>query len=176
MLTKCKAFVTETKFKAEMKCSFLRITVTVAIDEQLNKLAVIKIAKTKTAIWQNFFILWLKGQKNRLCQRIPKPLLPFVMSQSVHQSLNAYESIHKRTFLWDFFERPSTQQRFLYASYLMSSSCMTFVIFCEEDCEFFLRASTVDKNAVISKWSFRWALIPASQRSWNTSSCSSIAA
>ena len=113
MFTECETLVTETKLEAEIECSFPRVTVTVAIDEQLNELAAIRVARAKTAIWQNLFILWLKNQENRLCQRIPRSSLSFVMSQSVHQSLNACESIHKRIFLWDFFERSSTQQYFL---------------------------------------------------------------
>lgn len=50
MLTECKTLITEMKFKAKVKYSSLRVTVIIAIDEQLNELAVIKAARVKTAI------------------------------------------------------------------------------------------------------------------------------
>ena len=50
MFIKCEAFVIETKLKAEIEYSFSRITVTFAINDQLNKLITIRTARTRTVI------------------------------------------------------------------------------------------------------------------------------
>lgn len=50
ILTKCKALVTRTKLKVKIECSFLKVIITIAIDEQLNELATIRVARVKIAI------------------------------------------------------------------------------------------------------------------------------
>ncbi len=50
MLIECEAFVTRTKLEAKVECSFSRVTITVAIDEQLNELATTRVARVKIAI------------------------------------------------------------------------------------------------------------------------------
>lgn len=50
MFIKCETFVIETKFEIEMKCSFLKVTITIVINEQLNEFIIIKVAKIKTII------------------------------------------------------------------------------------------------------------------------------
>lgn len=50
MLTKCETLMIETKFEIEIEYSFSRVIITIAIDEQLNELATIKVAKVKIII------------------------------------------------------------------------------------------------------------------------------